>query len=217
MSTARRRGAQTRSNPAKSAERIEFWGREYLSACRQSLERARNFGRNADWFTAYLYLFVAFNNIYCLLASFDGREREKIAAALQEIPAHQLDELDNQQYLTLIRDLNDGLPEQFSAGPDFGVQLPGIIKMKEYFLGYEPPECVAHVDKVSSLLSSTDDKRETLAAVSAELLLAIRNNQFHAVKGPRREADLRTLENAYHLLLPLAEKLYAVAERAHTN
>ena len=212
VSGTRNAEGRPRYDPTKGADRIKFWGREYLSACRQTLQEAKRFAAREDWFTAYLCLFVAFNNAYCLVARFDGLERDKIATALQKVPDRQIDELYNQQYVSLVHDLNDGLPEQFSDGPDHGVQLQGIVKMKEYFLGYEPQDCVAHIETVSAAESSTDEKRQTLAALSAGLLLAIRNNEFHAVKGPRKEADRRTLKMAYKLLLPLAENVYATAE-----
>lgn len=215
-STKTKRG-RTRRSPdrTKAAERVEAWGGEYLAASGQSFERARHSAHDEDWFTAYLYLFVAFNNLYCLLARFDGGERDKIGEALKILPARDIEDFYDAQYVAQIQGLNDGLPEQFSDGPDAGTLLPGIVNMKDYFMGYEASECVAHVDKVSSALSSTDEKRPTLTAISATLLYTVRNNQFHAVKGPRREADLRTLRTAYHVLLPLAQSLYWAAHHSY--
>ena len=46
-----------------------------------------------DPFTAYLYLFVAFNNLYCLLARFDGSESAKIRAALDLLPLTEIDRM----------------------------------------------------------------------------------------------------------------------------
>jgi hypothetical protein len=175
------------------------------------LQRAKDFALTEDWFTAYLYLYVAFNNLYCLLARFEGWERDKIGEALKRLPARDIEELYDTDYVALIHNLNDGLPEQFSSGPDNRGDLRGIVDMKDYFLGYEAPECVAHVEIVSSISSPVDEKRDTLTAVSATLLYTIRNNQFHAVKGPRREADLRTLRTAYRVLLPVAQSLYWAA------
>lgn len=213
MKSASTKRGRTRKSPDrnKAAERVEAWGGEYLDACGQSLERARHSAQDEDWFTAYLYLYVAFNNLYCLLARFEGREPDKMGEALKILPARDIEDFYDAHYVALILGLNDGLPEQFSDGPDAGTLLPGIINMKDYFVGYEAAECVAHVDRVSSATSSTDEKRETLTAISATLLYTVRNNQFHAVKGPRREADLRTLRAAYHVLLPVAQSLYWAA------
>ena len=51
-------------------KRIAYWGRTYLDSTQESLRLAMVFQRKNDYFTAYMYLFVAFNNLYSLLAGF---------------------------------------------------------------------------------------------------------------------------------------------------
>ena len=77
----------------RAAERIRYWGEAYLQSTRESHRRAQQFFDADDPFTAYLYLFVAFNNLYCLLARFDGSESAKIRAALDLLPLTEIDRM----------------------------------------------------------------------------------------------------------------------------
>jgi len=194
-------------------QRIAYWGGAYLESTRESYRRAEEFFREGDAFTAYLNLFVAFNNLYCLIARFDGHERAKIRAALKNVPAEEIDRFYTSDYVDLINSLNDGPTEQFVEGPDAGARIQGIVNMQTYFLGKRPSDCVAHIREVAPGWASSDDKRNTLQEVAASLLYTVRNNQFHAVKGPHRLADQYTLESAYRLLLPLVGALLPMAER----
>lgn len=194
-------------------DRLRYWGDAYLQSTQESYRRAKRFfGVEGDSFTAYLYLFVAFNNLYCLLAKFDGREPAKIRAALDLLPQTEVQRVYGSRYVELVRELNDRPTEQFVEGPDAGSTVRGIVNMRDYFLGKSPLDCVAHVTNVAPLHAPTDAKRETLQEVAVTLLYTVRNNQFHAVKGPHRLADQLTLETAYELLQPLVEALIRVAE-----
>jgi len=198
-------------------QRIAYWGGAYLESTRESYRRAEEFFRQGDPFTAYLYLFVAFNNLYCLTARFDGDERVKIRAALGDVPAGEIDRFYTRDYVDLVDSLNDGTTEQFVEGPDAGPPARGIVNMRDYFLGKGETACVAHIGEVAPVSASSDDKRRTLQEVAASLLYTVRNNQFHAVKGPHRLADQWTLETAYRLLLPITEALLPIAERTVKN
>lgn len=197
------------ANPQKqlSEERISRWGDTYLNSIWESRKQAGRSFKRKDYFTAYLYLFVVFNNLYSLLVRFDGRERTKIKAALEELPSEDVDRFYTGQYRELIDSLNDGLPEQFASGPERGAQVRGITDMKDYFLGKKPKDCVVHVGDVAAESASAEAKKRTLQEVAAYLLYTVRNNQFHAVKGPQRQADLDTLRAAYLVLHPIVDAL----------
>jgi hypothetical protein len=185
-----------------------------LASTRESYRRANAFFDQGDPFTAYLYLFVAFNNLYCLLADFDGTEREKIDRALERIPTSVLRALYTPDFVDRVLELNGSTTEQFVSGPDSGTEVPGIINMKDYFLGRPAAECIAHVEVVADSSASDSDKLKTIQAVADSLLYTIRNNQFHAVKGAHRITDQRTLIAAYHLLRPLVDALLPLGDQA---
>ena len=73
----------------RSNERIAYWGESYLESTDKSYSYAREFFQCAqrfpeqkeNYFTAYLYLFVTFNNLYSFIADFNGKERTKIRNA----------------------------------------------------------------------------------------------------------------------------------------
>jgi hypothetical protein len=153
----------TQNRGQRIIDRLRYWGDAYLQSTRESYRRAaRFFSVEGDPFTAYLYLFVAFNNLYCLLARFDGQEPPKIRAALEFLPPADVERIYGPPYLELIRELNDRPTEQFVEGPDAGATVRGVVNMRDYFLGKSPAECVAHVMSVAPLDGSTDAKRETL-------------------------------------------------------
>jgi len=196
----------------RAEERFSYWGDAYLQSTRESYRRAAGFFSRGDAFTAYLYLFVAFNNLYCLLARFRGGERAKIGAALKQVRAEDIDRVYTPDYVELINSLNQGRTEQFVQGPDAGAGVQGIVNMGDYFLGKDPVDCVAHVGTVAPALASTEDKRRSLEGVASSLLYTVRNNQFHAIKGPHRLADQSTLGTADQLLLPLGRVLMSVTD-----
>lgn len=196
-----------------SENRISYWGRSYLDSTLESFNRAEQFYQRQDFFTAYMYLFVSFNNLYCLLAGFADTEPAKIRAALKDLPERKITGFYTADYVRLINCLNDGPPLQFLQGPDSGSSEQGILNMRDYFLGKETAQRVVHVSKVSLPTAPAADKKHTLQEVAACLLYTIRNNQFHAVKGAQNLADQRTLETAYRLLLPIVEALIPRADR----
>lgn len=198
-------------NSRRQAKRIAFWGEAYLDSTQQNIVRAHEFESRSDYFTAYLYLFVAFNNLYCLLARFEGREQEKIRAALENVAGNEIDRFYSPEYAHFISELNDRPTEQFARGPDAGAPAQGIANMRDYFLGKDPLDCAAHVGVVAPAWASADEKRKTVQEVAATLLYTIRNNQFHAVKGPNNLADLFTLQRAYRLLVPVVDALLPMA------
>jgi hypothetical protein len=197
----------------KADERIRYWGRAYLDSTLDSHRRAKQFFSERDSFTAYLYLFVVFNNLYCLLARFEGEEKQKIRAAIGRLPDEAIERIYTPHYARLLEDLNSGQPEQFVFGPDAARPLEGIVNMGKYFLGKEPGACTSHIEKVTPAGASTQEKKSTLGDLAAELLYTIRNNQFHAVKGAQRLTDTRTLELAYRLLAPIAQAMLPMATR----
>ena len=198
---------------AAGAERVAYWGNAYLASTRQSYHCALGFFSERDFYTAYSYLFISFNNLYCLLGRFDGGEPSKIRAAVNRIPRDKIDDIYTARYAHLIEALNDGIPVQFSAGPDSGVLSGGVINMRDYFLGKDATKCIAHVHQVAPASGPAEEKRKTMEEVAAVLLYTVRNNQFHAFKAPNQPLDERTLENAYCLLLPIVTALLPLAER----
>ncbi len=198
-----------------ATERMAAWGEEYLRSTRNSCERAGQFFRDKDFFSAYLYLFVAFNNLYRLLVGFDGEEKAKIRDVIEKVPTEAIDCFYTCEYVDLINALNEGTPEQFKFEPEIDLTLNGITGLRSYFLGKEPRQCVAHVAQVVAMSTdSAEEKRMTLQSVAAELLYTIRNNQFHAVKGPQSAADLATLKVAYRVLKPVVDELLLVGDVA---
>jgi hypothetical protein len=162
-------------------KRIAYSGESYLESTRESYRQAKRFFHKGNSFTAYLYMFVSFNNLYCLLAHFDGREPDKIRAAIEKLPEEQIESLDTDEYFRLACQLNDRIPEQFKIGPELGSTLRGVVNMQKYFLGKDPTDRIAHVNEVTPVDATTPEKRRTLQELGACLLYTTRNNQFHAI------------------------------------
>ena len=194
----------------RSEARVRYWGREYLASTSESCRLARKSFRKGDFFTAYLYLFVAFNNLYCLIARFGGREQEKIRRAVEKIRLDRIDAFYTTDYVERIKQLNDGPPVHFTVGLDAGALVEGIANMRDYFLGKLPADCVARVDQVASEWAPDEQKLSTLQEVAACLLYTIRNNQFHAVKGAQNLGDQTTLQTAYRILDPIVDSLMTI-------
>lgn len=197
----------------RQQQRITFWGDSYLQSTKESYCRAQRFFDQEDYFTAYLYLFAAFNNLYCLLARFERNERSKIRWAVERIEDSYIPSIYTPEYFSHLDELNQRTPEQFFEGPDKGAALSGVVNMKDYLLGKEPDACVAHVESVAPVESGTQEKRRTLQDLAACLLYTVRNNQFHAIKGPHNLADQRTLLLAYKLLAPIVRALLVMGEK----
>lgn len=201
---------------ALRARRIGYWGSQYLASTCESYRLAQRFFGKSDFFTAFLYLFVTFNNLYSLLAP-DRTDDQRIREAVGRVPLDRIETLYSSHYVGLIRQLNDGPPVQFNEGPDGGAAVEGIPNMREYFRGKEAAQCVAHVDEVAPDSASAQAKRKTLQEVAACLLYAVRNNQFHAVKGAQNLSDQTTLRTAYQILDPIVSALLPIGEEVIDN
>jgi hypothetical protein len=201
----------------RQVQRIAFWGDDYLRFTKESKRRAAKFHSQGDHFTAYMYLFVAFNNLYCLLAGFKGQEADKITCAVRRIPGARIRLFYTAEYVDLIRSLNDGAPEQLVREPDNGERGEGIVNMGRYFAGQPVSRCLAHIDEVAEPAASIGECTSTLAELASTLLFTIRNNQFHAIKGVTNLADQFTLERAFGLLLPIVNALLPIATNEITG
>jgi hypothetical protein len=193
-------------------QRIASWGESYLESTRESYRRTKKFSLKGDYFTAYLYMFIGFNNLYSLLARCVKRETCKIRAAVEMLSDEQIESLYTDEYFRLACQLNDRIPEQFKCGPDVGSTLPGVVNMQKYFSGKASADCIAHINEVTPVDATIQEKRCTLQKLAACLLYTTRNNQFHALKGPHNLADKTTLEWAYKLLEPLVSALILVGK-----
>lgn len=195
--------------------RLDFWRDTYLQSTTESLKRAEEFSSHhpfsADPFSAYLYLFVAFNNLYRFLGGFDSGDPDAIKTAIDRLPDVEIRRIYTAKYVECIRQLNEGIPEQFLDGPDADNSAEGVINLKAYFRGDAPGRCVEHVESVATGSSTVAERKATLGEVASVLLYAVRNNQFHVVKGQQRLQDLRTLAVAYELLRPISDSLMAIA------
>lgn len=197
---------------AEAARRISVWGTMYLDSTRESIRRANSFLEQDDPFTGYLYLFVAFNNLYSLLAQFAGKETVKIRHALAKLPGDAISLFYTSDYVELVNDLNDSFPEQTLSEPDGAGVGRGIIDMKAFFLGHDLDTCIKHAMNIAAVDASPEEKLGTIQDVAEELLFTVRNNQFHAIKGPHRLADQRTLLVAFRLLRPMVDALLELAQ-----
>src|SRR2546425_9160549 len=122
--------SQTPEERELSEERIKRWGAEYIGSAERSLKDAKQFASKEDWFTAYTYLFIAFNNLYCWHSKFHGDEREKIKAALKRLPGSCVNSFYDNHYVSLIRELNDRTPEEFGSSAEVIEDATGILKMR---------------------------------------------------------------------------------------
>jgi hypothetical protein len=201
--------------------RLAYWGGSFLLSTEESLRRAEEFAAagldgSADHFTAYMYLFVAFNNLYALLGRSANGQKGKIEAAIDALDVAVIDLLYDQEYLLLIHELNDGPPEQLVYGPDKvrppRVPCDGVVNMGEYLFGKSAANWIEHVQTVAPTSAAPADKVLTLKQVASRLLYTIRNNQFHAVKGAQNMHDVLTVELAYRLLFPIVQSLIPIAK-----
>ncbi len=197
-------------------DRIAYWGNAYLKSTEESYQQARVHFRDEHWFTAYLYLFVSFNNLYSLyslVVRSAGHEPKKIRDAIARIPDKDIESIYTAEYFRYLIELNERTPEQFLKGPDAGLAHHGIVNMRDYFLGKEPNACVAYLPEIASVDAGAEEKRQTIKELAAILLYTVRNNQFHAIKGSRNLADDSTLWQAYNLLEPVVKALLRVGVR----
>lgn len=188
----------------------------YFESADASLHLAESFHEKAEsgsdglnHFTAYMYLFVAFNNLYNWYAWGHARagdsQQKKIKAVVRSLTDQAAREIYTPQYVERILDLNVRQPKQLDdAERDMNVQ--GVLNMDEYFRGGRIPSCLARLQDES--IATTEDaptqQRETIAELAATLLYTVRNNQFHAVKGVIDADDREVLEMAYALLHPIS-------------
>ena len=189
-----------------SIKRINVWRGPYLASTRKSYHRAQGFFQKGDYFTAYLYLFVTFNNLYSYLARFgNGSESDRIRNAIGCITDDNVAQIYNSQYLEVLNCLNERTPEQ-----DGGGRL-GVVNMRYYLQGKDPCVYVKHIKHIANEEASAVEKKCTLQNLAAELLYTIRNNQFHAIKDPI--TDESVLRWAYCLLDPIVCVLLQVADQ----
>lgn len=208
-SAGRRSGVQDK--------RMAFWGGPYLESAAESYRQAKSHYARGDYFTGYLYLFVAFNNIYCLLVprSSSG-EASKIRMAVTRLSDQAVEDLYTENYIRKVTRLNCRLPKQFQVGPDKGEPYRGIINMRHYFAGARAEACVEHI-YVAQPDGAIEDKRKTLEELAASLLYAVRNNQFHAIKGPGNPSDENVVRISYKLLEPIVKALFGTAREQVEN
>ncbi len=198
---------------ARRREESRDW---YFEATKANLDRAGFFHKNAGFcsdgsnhFTAYMYLFVAFNNLYnwhawrCARAG--DSQPEKIKSAVRSLTDQAVRKIYTPNYSKRISVLNDRRPKQIDDG-ECDLDVHGVLKMDQYFTGSTISSCVAHVEPASLATTGADptEQRDTIAEVAAKLLYTVRNNQFHAVKGAIDPDDREVLETAYALLHPIS-------------
>ena len=194
-------------------ERIKCWRDWYLRLTEESYRMACSSQRHDDYFTAYLYLFVTFNNLYSLRADFSkGGQDEKIKYAVGFIPNELVDKFYDKEYRKSIECLNDRTPEQFKCGPDAGAEGRGVLDMLRYFRGEDLDTCVKRIKEIANEKAPAEEKKLTLQNLAVELLYTIRNNQFHSIKGSADRMDVNVLWLAYRLLDPIVGSLLQLAD-----
>ena len=202
------------------AKRRAVWCKRYLQSTRDSLVRAKCFHgkEDPDHFTAYIYLFVAFNNVYSWYdwinppprARKPPSEPDRIKRAVQSLlkpdAAQQIYTATG--YFDCIVNLNKRRPAQL--GENEFPEAHGILRMAEYFRGVSEPLRLVSCLEGGSIASLTDEatkQRDTLAELAAGLLYSVRNNQFHSQKGVQNFDDDEVLKTAYALLFPISDAL----------
>ena len=200
------------TNQERSNQRIAYWRNSYLASTRKSYGMAQEFFEQRCYFTAYLYLFVTFNNLYSLRADFNGGERTKIRNAVDCIPDEWVNSFYTEEYRNSIERLNERTPEQCIYGPDAGTKHCGVVDMQGYFQGECLCKCVKHIKHIAIKEDSVEAKKCTLQNLAAELLYMVRNNQFHSIKDANNIMDEDVLQLAYCLLDPIVGSLLQLAD-----
>ena len=192
-------------------ERWRKWGNFYLISCRKSYKKACEYKNLSDHFSSYLWLFVTFNNLYAYLTDFGGgvRQETQIKCAIRQLDETKVNSIYTRGYVLQIKKLNDRTPRELAGESS---QPLGVLNMLKFFQGKEPESCVQQVPKVAEFNASFKEKRETISEVTSKLLYPIRNNLFHAIKGPQDPWDESVVKHAYALLEPLIEPLTELAE-----
>ena len=83
-----------------AAQRLRIWSPFFLKASSDMLEIARCHRANNDYISAYLCLWVAFNNTYSFITEFSSNnEVKKIEVAIRAFPELSINRLlNNQEY-----------------------------------------------------------------------------------------------------------------------
>lgn len=204
----------------RQRRRIAYWGDSYIRSTRKSHLRAQRFAQKDDYFTAYMYLFAAFNNLYSLLAGFNSRgEAEKIKVAIGKFQSEHIDSIYTADYIQNLNNLNRRTPEQFKDGPDECSAQRGVVNMQKYFLGNDPSACAVSINEIeiAALDDTARQKLITVQQLASTVLYTIRNNHFHAVKGANNLLDKNVLKLAYKLLNPIVQALLPLGQQEITD
>ena len=170
---------------------------------------ARRHRENNEYISAYLCLWVAFNNLYSLLTNFSKKgEKRMIEEAIRALPELKINQLlNNQEYVKRFHCLNN---RQIREAPDFY----GLMDMRSFFRGRPLGQCAKRLTlDVPPESGSLTAKQDFFVQLGTQLLYTARNNLFHAVNGPDDPGDKTVAENAYHLLEPWIAPLLEAAKK----
>jgi len=216
-------------NP-EATERQARLSSDYFESTRESLARAQRFHEEDDHFTAYLYAYIAFNNLYRWLGGFGSSEKEAIKSAIKRLPIGAMKTLYTKDYVDTIKQLNcreinglndreiEQLKDREVDGLNGCEKVRGILNIQRYLNGAEvgvTPGLIVRLSEVAESNASPCEKRDTLIHLACDLLYTVRNNQFHAVKSSI--VDKAVLEMGFNLLFPIANALLDIADRTRQD
>ena len=169
------------NTPAQDAhQRLQKWSPFFLRASSDMFKLARRHRENNEYISAYLCLWVAFNNLYSLLTKFSQEEEKRmIEEAIRALPELKINQfLSDREYVTRFHCLNN---RQIREAPDFC----GLMNMRSFFKGRPLGQCVERLTlDVPPESGSLTAKQDFFFQLGARLLYTARNNLFHAVKDP---------------------------------
>jgi len=151
------------------------------------VERALAFRDKQDAFTAYMYLWTAFNNIY-RFASPSGGDEAAWTHLLEDGALVKIDDLKTDKVMGALGRLRTNRPQE---SPD----RCGVVDMLSYWRG-------------GDVRLLTLGEAPSLVEIG-KVLYAVRNNLVHAIKREVDSNDGEILEAAFTILLPLVEHLRA--------